>query len=144
MSDMTVKIKSLDPSAKIPTYGTEGSAAFDFYPTHEEISKNGKVITYSTGLAFEIPPGFAMFIYSRSGHGFKNQMRLSNCVGVIDSDYRGEVKVQMILDIDLFVPGLDKAIAQAVIMPVPRVGFMVADELSDTARGTNGFGSTSK
>ena len=144
MTDLRVLFKKLSPGAKVPTYGTEGSAAFDLFPFHSSISANGKVITYSTGFAVEIPPGHAMFIYSRSGHGFKNQMRLSNCVGVIDSDYRGEVKVQMVLDTDLFVPDITKAIAQAVIMPVPRVQFEVVDELSDTSRGANGFGSTSK
>lgn len=85
-----------------------------------------------------------MMVYSRSGHGFKSDTRLANCVGVIDSDYRGELMVKLTYDGnecgELIQPG--DRIAQAMIIPVEQVQFELADELSDTERGTGGFGST--
>jgi dUTP pyrophosphatase len=145
MSNLKVNFKRFHPEAKIPTYGTAGAGAFDIFFVYMEISGGGRILTFHTGFGVEIPEGHAMFIYSRSGHGFKNQMRLTNAVGLIDSDYRGEVKAQMILDMgNDFRPNYDTAIAQGVIMPVPKVQFIVVDELSDTARGNNGFGSTTK
>lgn len=85
-----------------------------------------------------------MMIYSRSGHGFKYGARLANCVGVIDSDYRGEVKVKLHVDFPCGFPllGIGARIAQAMIIPVPSVEFEAVDDLSDTERGTDGFGST--
>lgn len=99
--------------------------------------------TFDTGLAFEIPPGWVMLIFSRSGHGFKSQTRLANCVGVIDSDYRGQVSVRLTVDAGggLSVAHGDR-IAQAMLVPIPRVELIEVDELSDTERGAGGFGST--
>jgi len=88
-----------------------------------------------------------MLIFSRSGHGFKNDARLANCVGVIDSDYRGEVAVKMTSDRQfsdahaLVVRNGDR-IAQAMIIPFPKIKFEEVDELGSTERGTGGFGST--
>jgi dUTP pyrophosphatase len=84
-----------------------------------------------------------MLIFSRSGHGFKNDVRLSNCVGVIDSDYRGEVQIKLSNDGgDHFTINNDDRIAQAMLVKLPWVELIEVDELSETARGTNGFGST--
>ena len=84
-----------------------------------------------------------LLIYSRSGHGFKNDIRLANCTGVIDSDYRGEVKVKLTSDGDCdFAVNAGDRIAQAMLIPVPKVELMAVTELSDTERGTGGFGST--
>lgn len=102
-----------------------------------------------TGLAFEIPEGHVMLIFSRSGHGFKNNIRLGNCVGVIDADYRGPVKVKLAAD-DMgdWYTGLcieyGDRIAQGMVIPFPSVEFVVSDELSATERGKGGFGSTGK
>ena len=100
----------------------------------------------STGLSVEIPSGYGLFIFSRSGQGFKSDVRLANCVGVIDSDYRGEIKIKLTKDVASWaMPSEIKsgdAIAQGVILPYPRVTFVEADELSNTERGTGGFGST--
>ena len=87
-----------------------------------------------------------MMIYSRSGHGFRYGMRLSNCTGVIDSDYRGEVMVAMTVDMPDAYVVIRKGdrIAQGIIMPVEKTNFIVADELSETLRGSNGFGSSGK
>ncbi len=143
---MDIKIKKLHQDAMIPKYATEGSACFDlcaYMPEQANGYQWPKVLR--TGLAFEIPRGYAMMIYSRSGHGFNGDIRLSNCVGVIDSDYRGEVKVKLALDDSggaflLFSHG--DRIAQAMIIPVPDVNFIEVDELTETERGTGGFGST--
>lgn len=148
---MKVKIKKLHPEAITPKYATLGAACFDLYAVvdGDAILLNSYVykdhpLTIKTGLSFEIPEGHVMLVYSRSGHGFKSNVRLSNCVGVIDSDYRGEVHVKLIQDIAaelLYINNGDR-IAQAMIVPVDNVEFEEVDELSDTERGASGFGST--
>ena len=141
---MQVKIKIVGDRARMPHYATPGSGAFDLYAIETKRGHDdyGSVVC-RTGLAFEIPPGYVMLIFSRSGHGFKNGVRLANCVGVIDSDYRGEVRVKLTHDghRDLPVRSGDR-IAQAEICPIFRVDFEDADSLSATDRGSNGFGST--
>lgn len=103
---------------------------------------------HGTGLCFEIPKGYGLFIFSRSGHGFKENTRLSNCVGVIDSDYRGEVKVKFCRDDDKQSPHdypfPGERIAQAVLLRLPKVEFEEVKEIDETERGENGFGSTGK
>lgn len=146
---MKLKIKKLHPDAVVPQYATDGSACFDLHA----VIKTGELAcvmpdiprVFETGLAFEIPEGHAMLIFSRSGHGFKNDVRLANCVGVIDSDYRGEVAVKLTSDTGkgLTVWRGDR-IAQAMVIPVDRVEFEEVVELSDTERGSGGFGSTGK
>ncbi len=155
---MEIKIKKLHPNAKLPTYATDGSGCFDLYAaTVDGMAHIGSNIwpsipvSFGTGLAFEIPAGHVMLVFSRSGHGFKHDVRLANCVGVIDADYRGEVAVKLTCDdqmIDgdpdatpMFVKPGDR-IAQALIIPFPRVTFVEADALSSTERGAGGFGST--
>lgn len=141
---MKLKIKKLHPDAVVPKYATAGAACFDIYSLGDGfISKNADCMAFNTGLSFEIPDGHVMLIFSRSGHGFKNGVRLSNCVGVIDHDYRGEVKVKLQTDGigSLVVKKWDR-IAQAMIVPFPRVEFEEVEDLSDTERGTGGFGST--
>lgn len=142
---MQVKIKKLHPDAIIPKYATDGSACFDLHSVGDyfidDIAHTNEVV--ATGLSVEIPEGYQMLVFSRSGHAAKNNVRLANCVGVIDSDYRGEVKVLLAADIDarLTIKKGDR-IAQAQIMPVHRVSFVEVEELTDTNRGTGGFGST--
>lgn len=138
-----LKVKRLHPDAQIPEYATSGAACFDL-PSLQ----NGHVLAgcsehFQTGLAFEVPAGCVMLIYSRSGHGFKNATRLVNCVGVIDSDYRGEIIVGLMNDGGgmLNVRKGDR-IAQAMLVPVHQWELQEVDELSDTARGTGRFGST--
>ena len=146
---MNVKIVKLIPEAKTPTYATDGSAAFDLYAaTYQKGTFEDSVqvtAIFGTGLSFEVPVGHVMLIFSRSGHGFKNNVRLANCVGVIDSDYRGEVMVKLTYDSDkntgLRLDSGDR-IAQAMILPIERVSFTEVDSLSETERGTAGFGSS--
>ncbi len=163
---MDVDIKVLHEDAIIPTYATPGSACFDLYAVNvhgatakEKVvlkkfdgSQNwdsvrmGQYRVVDTGLAFEIPDNYVMLIFSRSGHGFKNNVRLSNCVGVIDSDYRGEVKVKLYQDSTQMQESFNikdgDRIAQAMVVPIERISFNVVEELSETTRGIRGFGST--
>lgn len=143
---MKVKVKRLYDSAILPTYATNGSGCFDIYTMLNGDTDYNEPHTYSTGLAFEVPEDHVILIFSRSGHGFKNDVRLSNCVGVIDSDYRGELKVKLTCDKigwGLEVNAGDR-IAQGMIIPVAKVSFEEVNELSDTVRGTKGFGSSGK
>lgn len=146
---MQIKVKLLHKRARIPFYATQGAACFDLQALlAEPVSiAVGKPVVVPTGLAFEIPEGYVMLIFSRSGNGFKNDTRLANCVGVIDADYRGEVMVKLTRDMsmtqDLVIYDGDR-IAQAMLVPIPKVGILVVDELGGTARGVSGFGSTGK
>lgn len=141
---LNLKVKRLHKDAVLPRYATEGAACFDLHALEDgEAGACGGTVQCRTGLAFEVPPGHVMLIYSRSGHGFKNGVRLVNSVGVIDSDYRGEVSVKLKNDSPLrfnIEPG--DRIAQAMIVPIPVVKIVEADTLTDTARGSGGFGST--
>jgi len=150
-----VGIKRLSSTARVPTYGSDGAACFDLYADiNIEQGKPGKyhtdpwganTVVVGTGLAFAVPPGHAMLMFSRSGHGFKENTRLANCVGVIDSDYRGEVKVKLTRD-DWHPIKVDQGerIAQALILPVQQVHFMELENLDETERGAGGFGSSGK
>lgn len=146
---LNLKIKKTHPDARLPRYATDGSGAFDLFAVGEpEVGRNA---VYNTGLAFEVPEGHVMLVFSRSGHGFRHGVRLANGVGVIDSDYRGTVRVALQRDDTLFDAGLfdwrsitrvGDAIAQAIVVPFPRVTFEEVEELTDTERGIGGFGST--
>lgn len=146
---MEVKVKRLTATAKIPTYATDGSGCFDLYAdTVTEVEwRTDCWVTevVSTGLALEVPENHVMLIFSRSGDGFKRDVRLSNCVGVIDSDYRGDIAVKLRNDSSshLAVKPGDR-IAQGLILPIERISFLEVDELSGTERGGGGFGSTGK
>ena len=144
---MKLKVKRLHQDAVIPRYATPGSACFDLHSINAEdkMVREGRPLIFDTGLSFEIPKDHVMLIFSRSGHGFNSDVRLSNCVGVIDSDYRGEVKVKLINDPSprwdsLKVRQYDR-VAQAMVIPVEQVEFILCDELSATER-FGGFGST--
>lgn len=148
---MKLKVKKLHPAARLPVYASKGAACVDLHAVMDPAEAGyalvnpGTPVAFRTGLAFEVPDGHAMLIFSRSGHGFKNDVRLANCVGVIDSDYRGEVHVKLTNDNtdggSLRVCHGDR-IAQALVLPIPHVEFELVDELGDTERGTGGFGST--
>lgn len=142
---MNINIKKLSPLAKMPTYATDGSGWFDIYGLTDGIVLDGHPLKCSTGLAFEIPLGWAMEVYSRSGDGFNRDVRLANCVGIIDADYRGELFVKLTGDSGKpFEVKSGERIAQAKLVESPRCTFSVVDELSSTARGTGGLGSTGR
>lgn len=142
---VTVKIKKLSPDATVPTYGSPFSAGADLYACESSpvTIEPGKTVLIHTGLSFEIPEGYAGLIYARSGLATKKGLAPANKVGVIDSDYRGEVMVSLYNQSEIpqtVEPG--ERLAQLVITPFLKADFTVADELSDTLRGQGGFGST--
>ncbi len=145
---MNLKIKKLHPDARLPVYGSADAACFDLFALDDGAPhpKDPHAAIYRTGLAFEIPKGLCMVIDSRSGHGFKDAIRLSNCSGQIDPDYRGEVMVSLRYDGDNDLRSkklrAGDRIAQAKLVPAPRVEFVEVEDLGDTERGTGGFGST--
>ena len=142
---MKINIQLLSPGATVPTYGTEGAACFDLYAAVGARVYGRSSTTIRTGLAFEVPWGHAMMVYSRSGHGFKHGIRLANGTGIIDSDYRGELLVCMHNDsLEDYIVAPGDRIAQAMIIPVERIEFAVAEQLSITERGQGGIGSTGK
>lgn len=133
-------VKRLHPEAKLPVYASAGAACFDLSALHGgEVSPTGR---FRTGLAFEVPVGHVMLVFSRSGQGFNHDVRLANCVGVIDSDYRGEVQVKLAADGAPFNVMQGDRIAQAMVLPVQQMAFVEVDELGSTERGAGGFGST--
>ena len=142
---MEVKIKKVTETAILPTKGTEGSAGYDLYvDSDEEIMIHPhRTEMLQTNIAFEIPKGYFGAVYARSGVSTKRGLRPATCVSVIDSDYRGSVGVPIHNDTDgiRFVDAHER-VAQIVITPIPEVELVLVDELSDTGRGTGGFGSS--
>lgn len=142
-----VRIKKLRDNAVVPTYGSEFAAGADLYAAIEEAAeiKTGETKLIPTGLAFEIPVGYAGFVYARSGLASKRGLAPANKVGVIDSDYRGEVMVALHnhgTESQSVEPG--ERIAQMVIAPFITANFIISDSLDDTERGEGGFGSTGR
>ncbi len=142
-----ISVKRLRDNAQLPTYGSADAAGADLYACLEEIVAipSGASAFIPTGIALEIPRGYAGLVYARSGLASKRGLAPANKVGVIDSDYRGEVMVVLHNHSAMeqtVSPG--ERIAQLVITPVVTPGFAEVAELSDTARGLGGFGSTGK
>lgn len=145
---MELKIQKLRDNAIIPTRATEGSAGMDLYACIEEavIIQPQQRVTIPTGIAVALPGNeFATFIFARSGLGIKHGIALSNGVGVIDSDYRGELCVGLLNSSDKpYTVNPNDRIAQMVVMPVCIPAVSVVDTLEETQRNTGGFGSTGK
>lgn len=143
---MEVKIKKLTPTAKLPTYGSAFSAGADLYSDEPAFTvEPGETHLVHTGLAVEIPEGYGGFIYARSGLATKKGLAPANKVGVIDADYRGEVRVSLFNHSDTVqTVEAGERVAQLVIAPFLKADFTEAEELSDTARGEGGFGSTGR
>lgn len=138
-----LKAKRLSPDAQLPVYATPGAACFDLHAINMGLIPPCDSKTFDIGLAFEVPPGHVMLVYSRSGHGFNNGVRLANSVGVLDADYRGPAKVKLHNDSDVMLKIYKgDRVAQAMIVPIPAVEIVEVEELSETQRGEGGFGST--
>lgn len=141
-----MKIKRLDDKAIVPTRGSEYAAGYDLYavlPEKELMIRPHETIMVDTGWAMKIPKRCFGAIFARSGLAAKQGLRPANCVGVIDSDYRGPVKVALHNDSDIVQTIVDgERIAQLIIMPFYDVDFQEVDELDETERGEGGFGST--
>lgn len=167
MENLIVKIKKLNGKAVIPTYAHSTDAGMDLTAVSKKVEDG--IVTYGTGLAFDIPDGYVGLIFPRSSI-YKTDLVLANCVGVIDSGYHGEVKLKFRFNVNegnvvRFVEGCDyiaedcimstnyasrgfesyevgDRIGQIIIMPYPKVTYEVTDKLDETERGTGGFGST--
>lgn len=142
-----ISVKLLRPDARVPTYGTEASAGADLYACMQDKVEvgPGQSVMIPTGIAMEIPKGYAGLVFARSSMGAKRGLAPANKVGVIDSDYRGEIRVVLHNhsgEPQSVEPG--ERVAQLLIVPVFTPGFQEAEKLSDTSRGAGGFGSTGK
>ena len=142
-----LRIKKLRDNAQMPTYGSEYAAGADMYAAIDEavtIEPN-ETKFIPTGLAFEIPEGYAGFIYARSGLACKKGLAPANKVGVVDADYRGEVMVALHNHgTEAQIVEVGERIAQMIIAPFVAVNYIFSDELDDTVRGAGGFGSTGR
>ena len=141
----TVKVKKLDERAILPTYGSEYAAGADLYALADTpiTIEAGKTVLIKTGICMEIPEGYAGLIYARSGLASKKGLAPANKVGVVDSDYRGEIMVAL-HNHGTCAQTVEhgERVAQLVIAPFLSVNYEEATELSDTVRGAGGFGST--
>ena len=143
----TIRVKKLHPNAILPTYGSAEAAGADLYACLDEAVtiQPGEVYWVPTGIALEVPKGCAGLVYARSSLGAKRGLAPANKVGVVDSDYRGEVKVVLLnhsKQPQTLEPG--ERVAQFVITPVRTPAYEEVEELTDTSRGAGGFGSTGK
>lgn len=149
---MELKIKAVSPKIgsdiPLPFYATPGSAAMDLHACMEEavvIPAGGRKVI-PTGIAIALPsPDYVALVFARSGLGIKHGIAPANCVGVIDSDYRGEILVglQNSGDADYVIQPADR-IAQLMVVPVVQAQVKMVDQLDETQRGAGGFGSTGK
>lgn len=145
-----INIKKTDENAKIPTYGSEFAAGSDLYAViHNEENRveilPGETAFIDTGIVMEIPNGYVGLVYARSGLSCKQGLAPANKVGVIDSDYRGNIMVALYNQSnEVRTVSEGDRIAQIIIQPVEQFGFNVKENLSDTVRGNGGFGSSGK
>ena len=150
---MEVRIKKLHPDAVIPKYAKAGDAGLDLTAVTKSYDRDGNIV-YGTGLAFEIPDGYVGLVFPRSSLSSLD-ITLSNCVGVIDSGYRGEVtakfkpamlfnREQRPIILNNRIYEVVERVAQIIIIPYPKIEFIESDELSETERGTGGYGSSGK
>lgn len=144
---MEIKIKKIKPDAVIPTRGSSSAAGYDLYACIENdiVIKPNENVKIGTGLAIAVPDGYFGAIFARSGLAAKQNLRPANCVGVADSDYRGEYIVALHNDSNESRKiKRGERIAQLVVMPFLPVEFLEVEELDETERGEGGFGSTGK
>ena len=142
---MDIKIKKLTDTAVLPARGSEYAAGYDLYADCKEsiTIEPHETAKIGTGLSMEIPDGYFGAVFARSGLASKQGLRPANCVGVCDSDYRGEVKVPVINhSSEPYTIKDGERIAQLVVMPVDLCEYGFCDELDETVRGEGGFGST--
>ena len=141
---LVIRFKKLHPDAKAPYQATPGSAGFDLTAVSvEPVEEYFWAARYGTGLAVEIPEGHVGLVFPRSSI-YKTEQSLPNCVGVIDSDYRGEITAVFSKGAQDRAYKVGDRIAQLVIMPIPAVRFVEAEELTETERGAGGYGSTGR
>lgn len=141
---MKVRIRKIHNDAKVPTYGTTGAACADLYVVEDYYLRPGDVRLLHTGFAMEIPEGYEALVRPR-GSAIKNQILILNTPGTVDYDYRGEILVGVKnIGYKDFVIKKGERVAQMTVKKFERIEFEEVEELSDTERGSNGFGSTGK
>ena len=145
---MFMKVKRVHKDAILPTYGTEGSGALDFYAAEDVTVWEERTYRIGLGVALEVPVGYVLQLVPRSSMGVDTPLRMPNSMGVIDSDYRGEVAAIYVNDetkgmIPYQINKGDR-IAQGYLVATPKINLVEVEELSDTDRGEKGFGSTGK
>jgi len=145
---MIIRFKKVHENAKEPVRGSEWAAGWDLSACATDWDDVNKVLVYHTGIAVEIPRGYVGLLFPRSSI-YKKTLTQTNCVGVIDADYRGEILVKFALRYhsEIETPrlyGLGERIVQLVIVPVPEVAWFEVEILSETARGENGYGSSGR
>jgi len=138
---MKIKIKKIHPDAVIPKYAKKGDAGMDL--TAVDVVADGATLTYKTGIAIEIPRWHVGLLFPRSSV-YKTGQTLTNCVGVIDSGYRGEIMMKYTLSPYQKEYEIGDRVGQIIIMPYPRIDFEEVEELTATDRGQNGYGSTGR
>ena len=140
---LTIRVKKLHPDAKLPTVATPGSACYDVYSVETVELDFRQVYRLKTGLAFELPEGYAMDIRPRSGLASRGVI-IVNSPGTLDSDYRGELQIPMVTLLRMESIGKGDRIAQIRIFETERLDFIEKEELNGTERGEGGFGSTGR
>ena len=135
---MKVKIKKLSPDAKVPRYAKLGDACMDLYAVSHTIDKHGNQV-YDTQIAMEIPEGYVGLVFPRSSVS-KTGLTLRNSVGVIDSGYRGSIMLKFSGEAGSYLAG--DRVGQIMILPYPQIEYVEVNRLSDSERGSGGFGST--
>ena len=144
---MKVRVNKVSSTAVLPSRGSSSAAGYDLYADlPEEIQiRPHETVTVDTGLQFELPEGYFAGIFARSGIAAREGLRPANCVGICDSDYRGNYMVALHNDSnEVRTVKVHEKIAQMIVMPYMMLEFEEAEELSTTARGDGGFGSTGK
>ncbi|MCH5323627.1 MAG: dUTP diphosphatase [Eubacterium sp.] len=142
---MTINVKKVKEGAVLPLRATAKSAGADLYACLEKdvIIQPGERMLIATGIAVEIPDGFGGFVFPRSGNAIKKGMSMANAVGVIDSDYRGEISVPLInLGSEPFTVSNGDRIAQFIVIPIELCDYAESESLGVTERNQGGFGST--
>jgi dUTP pyrophosphatase len=143
---MRIPVKQLDEGLPLPSYAREGDAGLDLLSAEDITLKPGERAAVPTGIAVAIPEGFAGFVHARSGRALREGLALVNAPGLIDSGYRGEIKV-LVVNLDPSAPIYIKRgekVAQLVVQPVEIVSLEAVDELPESVRGEGGFGSTGR
>ena len=145
---MVVKFKKLSPNAVTPSYAKTGDAGMDITAIAHKINTSDNYIEYYSGLAVEIPPGYVGLLFPRSSVS-KTDLNLANCVGVVDSGYRGELTFRYKFAKDAFFASLKRyqdgdRVGQLVIMPYPQIELLEVEDLSESDRGDGSYGSTGK
>ena len=139
-----MRVRRLDPALPLPSHARPGDAGLDLFSAEDVTLKPGERAALATGLAVEIPRGYAGFVHARSGRALREGLALVNAPGLIDSGYRGEIKV-IVVNLDRNDPvkvARGDKVAQLVIQPVAEAELVEADDLEESERGAGGFGST--